>query len=389
MDGANALASGEPPRPANSAMTGERVAYPILLALGAFDAAGYSVIGPVTPAIAQATGAGPAVIGALVASFPVGIMIGFVVAAQAVKLGRSRAVLIASLVLVAIGSFGFILGDSLGSYLVGRFVMGVGSGGIWMGVTFQTLERWPGCEYLCMSRIFSAYAVGAMLGPVLGAIGGIRAPFIAYLVLLVAASALVLVMAEPSGKRRFRSDLEALRHPGFWLASAIVLLVVLALGTMDGVLPLHLTTRLSQAEIGFLYAGACLLLAASAAASARAKPRMLGLASAALIAAGITVAGFVDVVPLWIIALGLTGVGAGAGYTGSAGVLFESLGRERIVTAMVVWSQLGIVGYLLGPLAGGVVAQGLGFTAIGLVPAAAAVLVLGTYAMARRAIESA
>ena len=76
--------------------------------------------------------------------------------------------------------------------------------------------------------------MGAMLGPILGAIGGIRAPFIAYLALLVAASALVLVMAEPADKRRFRSDLEALRHPGFWLASAIVLLVVLALGTMDG-----------------------------------------------------------------------------------------------------------------------------------------------------------
>jgi MFS family permease len=114
---------------------------------------------------------------------------------------------------------------------------------------------------------------------------------------------------------------------------------------------------------------------------------MLGLASAALIATGITVAGFVDVVPLWIIAFGLTGVGAGAGYTGSAGVLFESVGSERIVTAMIVWSQLGIIGYLLGPLAGGVVAQGLGFTAIGLVPAAPAVLVLATYVMARRAID--
>jgi MFS family permease len=189
------------------------------LALGALDAAGYSVIAPVTPAIARATEARPALIGALVASFPIGVMIGFVMAAHAVKLGRSRAVLIASLVLVATGSWGFILGDSLGSYLAGRFVMGVGSGGIWIGVTFQTLERWPGCEYLCMSRIFSAYAVGAMLGPVLGAIGGIRAPFIAYLALLIAASALVLVMAEPADKRRFRSDLEALRHAGFWLAS--------------------------------------------------------------------------------------------------------------------------------------------------------------------------
>jgi hypothetical protein len=97
MVDAIARGSGEPPPAPDSALTRERIAYPILLALGALDAAGYSVIAPVTPAIARATNAGPAVIGALVASFPIGIMIGFVVAAQAVKLGRSRAVLIASL----------------------------------------------------------------------------------------------------------------------------------------------------------------------------------------------------------------------------------------------------------------------------------------------------
>ena len=48
---------------------------------------------------------------------------------------------------------------------------------------------------------------------------------------------------------------------------------------------------------------------------------------------------------------------------------------ERIVTAMVVWSQIGIIGYLLGPLAGGLVAAGPGYAFIGLVPAAAGVLV--------------
>jgi MFS family permease len=88
-----------------------------------------------------------------------------------------------------------------------------------------------------------------------------------------------------------------------------------------------------------------------------------------------------------VVAFGLAALGTGAGYTGSAGVLLESLGPERIVTALVVWSQLGIVGYLLGPLAGGAVAQGLGFAAIGLVPAAAAVLVVGTYAIARSAVQ--
>lgn len=77
------------------------------------------------------------------------------------------------------------------------------------------------------------------------------------------------------------------------------------------------------------------------------------------------------------------GRGGWSGYTGPAGVLLESVGTERIVTALVVWSQLGIVGYLMGPLAGGVAAQEFGFAAIGLVPAIAAVPLVGTIARAR------
>lgn len=46
------------------------MAYPVLLALGAVDAAGYSVIGPVLPALAARLDAGPAVMGALVSAFP-------------------------------------------------------------------------------------------------------------------------------------------------------------------------------------------------------------------------------------------------------------------------------------------------------------------------------
>ena len=68
-------------------MTAARTAaaYPLLLALGALDATGYSVIVPVAPAIADATGAGPATIGLLVASFPAGMVAGFAVAGWAVR----------------------------------------------------------------------------------------------------------------------------------------------------------------------------------------------------------------------------------------------------------------------------------------------------------------
>jgi len=40
---------------------------------------------------------------------------------------------------------------------------------------------------------------------------------------------------------------------------------------------------------------------------------------------------------------------------------------------MIVYSQIAIAGYLIGPLAGGGVAEGLSFAWIGLVPLAAAI----------------
>jgi MFS family permease len=73
-----------------------RAAYPLLLALGALDAAGYSVIVPVAPAIADAAGAGPAMMGLLVASFPAGMVAGFALAGWAVRRHGPRALVAGS-----------------------------------------------------------------------------------------------------------------------------------------------------------------------------------------------------------------------------------------------------------------------------------------------------
>jgi MFS family permease len=127
----------------------ERRPYLALLGLGALDAAGSSVIVPVTPAIAAATGAGPALIGALAASFPAAMLVGYSLAGHGVRRRRPTVVLAASLALLALGSLGFVLGGGLPAYFAGRLVMGLGSGGLWIAVTFATLERWPGQEYLC------------------------------------------------------------------------------------------------------------------------------------------------------------------------------------------------------------------------------------------------
>ena len=137
---------------------------------------------------------------------------GFALAGWTVRRHGSRALLAGSLVLVALGALGFVLGDSLGTYFAARTLMGLGSGGIWIGVTFDTLERWPGQEYLCMSRVFAAYSVGGLIGPALGAFGGIHGPFLAYLGLLLLALPVVLLVDAPATRREFAADRGDVAH---------------------------------------------------------------------------------------------------------------------------------------------------------------------------------
>ena len=99
-------------------------------------------------------------------------------------------------------------------------------------------------------------------------------------------------------------------------------------------------------------------------------------AAVLLSVAGISLAGMAADVPFWVLSVLLASVGIGLANTGSLGLLIEAVPVERIVTAMVIWSQVGIVGYLPGPLAGGLVAEGPGYAFLGLVPAAAGLLTI-------------
>jgi MFS family permease len=100
------------------------------------------------------------------------------------------------------------------------------------------------------------------------------------------------------------------------------------------------------------------------------------IASAFLAVAGISIAGALAQVPLWMLALTLAALGVGMGSTGSLGLLVEAVDVKRIFTAMVAWSQIGIAGYLVGPLAGGLIAEQFGYAATGVVAAAFGLAVL-------------
>ena len=81
----------------------------------------------------------------------------------------------------------------------------------------------------------------------------------------------------------------------------------------------------------------------------------------------------------------MLGAGFGATEAGALGVLLETVGAERIVLAMMVWSQIWGIGYLVGPLAGGGLAEALGPAGIGLVSALGDVALLLAFAAVVRA----
>lgn len=361
-------------------------AYPVILVLGALDTAGYSIIAPVVPAIAEQTGRGPAAMGILVSSFAVGMMGGFALAARAVQVRGASFALALGLACTGAGAVGFLVGETYVFYFASRFVMGIGAGGLWIGATFAILERFPGQEYRRLTGLLAACSVGGIAGPALGAIGGVRAPFAAYLALVAVAAAALAAVPAPRARPVFASDRSALRRRGFWLASAGILLVAIGVGTVDGPLPLHFDERLTQTEIGALYFAASIVLGASAIAAGRLPPRPLLAAGAVLIVVGPGLAGASDAVPIWIFALGLAGIGFGIGEAGAIGVLLETIGVERIVLAMVVWSQVWAVGYLAGPAVGGGVVEAFGFGAVVAVPLAGALVVALTFIHAPRAV---
>ncbi len=359
------------PRPAP-----DRWVSPILLVLAVTDSAGYSIIGPVLPALGRSTGASVTTLSLLAACFPLAMLGGLILAGRLGSSGRTRGALLLGLALLVGGSLAFGGAGSLPMLFAARSVMGVGSGCLWIGLTIRTLEYWPGEEYVRMSRVYAGYSIGALVGPLLASLGGVRAPFVAYAVVLLACVPLVLRLPTPAAHGQLERDRSALRTSGFWYAAMAILFAMMTFGTLDGVLPLHFATHLSQSQIGITYTLMAVLVAASAAAAGLTRPWVALGGGGLAVVTGIALAGATRTVPVWGIALVLVGLGAGAAETGATGVLLEAVPTERIVSAMVTWSQIGMLGYLIAPTLGGQVVTRLGFAWLGLVPLAAAVATL-------------
>jgi MFS family permease len=334
------------------------------------------MLAPVLPEIGERTDTGPGVAGALAATFALAQLPGYPVFGLVAQRRGAWAVLAASLVLLVVGDAGFVFGDGLAAWFSSRFVQGLGAAGLWIGVTFAILELWPDSAYQRMTGVFAAYAVGAIAGPAMAGVEGIRGPFALHALVALAAFAPLVVLRTGGERVHFGADRSVLRTRAFAVSAAGIVLVSLAVGTVDGPLPLHFDDRLGQTEIAALYVLTAILVAAGAAAAGRVSPRIALWAGAFLIPVGIAVVGATGTVPPWVVGMIVAGAGFGVAEAGALGFLVETVERERILTAWVVWSQLWAIGYLVGPAVAGLVAEAWGFAVLGAVPLFGSLLVV-------------
>lgn len=358
--------------------------YAALLFLSGVDAAGYSVIAPLTPAIARQTGAGEAVIGLLVAAFGLSMVLAFYPGGRLVwRFGASPVIAVAGL-LSALGALAFVFGETIPVYVGGRLLMGAGSGGLWIAIALAAIERWPGGAFPRLAGIMAAYSVGSIAGPALGILGGIRWPFLAYAVLVALAVLLLPLLGSPhENAPAFGSSRSVLRMPGFLLACSTVMLVSVSLGVLDGNLPLHFSSKLGQAGIAGLYVLGALVAAGCSVGAARFSLRPTILAAVVALVSGVAIAGLGSTVSLFVAGIVVIAVGTGLGQTSAMGVLLDTVGPERLILAMAVWSQVFALAYLIGPSLGGVAAETVGFGAVALIPLAFGVLVLAAWVASR------
>src|SRR5918992_41773 len=136
----------------------------------------------------------------------------------------------------------------------------------------SSASSWPPSRSGKSSATRSRAAGSSVVGPALGAAGGIRAPFLIHLVLMLAVGSGLLFLGAPRARISYQSDWKTLRSAGFWLASAGILMVALTLGTFDGPLPIHFSELLSQSEIGALYVVTAVIAAGCAALARRFRP---------------------------------------------------------------------------------------------------------------------
>jgi predicted MFS family arabinose efflux permease len=264
------------------------------------DTSFYAAITPLLPYYADQLDLSKASAGVLTGAYAAGTVIASLPMAWLVSRIGARRGLTIGLTLLAISSLTFGLAKELWLLDAARFVQGVGGAATWTaGLALLTAVAPGERRAEVLGTAFAAAVGGALLGPIVGALGralGTAEVFGAVAVIAVALLVAILrgdAFADPPGERRdvTKGFATAFRSRQILRGSWIVAVSGLAFGVLDVLLPLKMgVLGASGAVIALTFIGATALETAVARPVGRLADRglseqiaLVGLMSAALL----------------------------------------------------------------------------------------------------------
>jgi MFS family permease len=341
----------------------------LVAALVFVDTMLYAALTPLLPHFARTLHLSKAGAGVLVAAYAAGALVGGLPGgAAAARLGAQRAVLV-GLTLMGFASLGFAFVHGFWPLFAARFLQGAGSAFTWAGAFAWLLAAAPRDRRGAMiGTAMGAAVFGALFGPVVGA----AAALVGRDVVFTALAGLAVVLAVwtlrldpiPPEVPSLSAMARALRNNVFVGGLVLMALPSFLFGVLSTLAPLHLSAAgWGAAAIGAVWlVGAALETVISPVAGrvldrrGVLAPIQIALAAGAAISVGLAVGpGPLAYVPLVIAA----GGAYGALFTPAFALIADGAERSRLAQGMAfgLMNAAWATGALIGPAAGGAVAE--------------------------------
>jgi len=380
----------------------------VLAAIAFCVALGFGIVAPALPVFARTFGVSAFLAAAVISVFAFMRLITAPVAGGLVNRIGERAVLSAGLIIVAVSSLLAGFSATYTQLLLLRGVGGIGSA-MFTVSAMALLLRTAGPNQ--RGRASSAFQAGFLFGGITGpAVGGIvvgisiRMPFFVYAATLAVAAVVAImflrspeqILAEQEAQRSQEEPAESESEPGLAAATteagnadsstdhvtlfnalrngayraALMANLVngfVTFGIRTSLVPLFVVESLMRgpglAGVGFLVAAAAqgisLVFAGRITDERGRKPALtIGIATTLVGVALLTLAN--DPV-LFVIAMGVTGVGTAFLGSAPAAIVGDVMGKQRGGTVVAAFQMIADVGAIAGPLIAGLIVDQLGY----------------------------
>jgi len=360
---------------------------PLLVGLGAVDAAAYGVITPTLPELADRHGLDELDVGVIVAAFALAqVVAGAPLGAVLARRHGARRTIFGALAVAAAGAVAVAVAPTPQALIGARALGGLGAGVLWIGLVAAVLERTRSADVSrCLAWLLAGYSVGGIAGPGLAVLGGVAVPFLTYAVICAGGVLLAATLGAAPALGRPRG-LGHLRGPAVLAACVGAFTAAVGFGVLEGPLALRLGEGFSQSALAALFVVAALAAGASGVlAERRSAVRVLTIAPFVVAASE---AGIVSVSdpPAWAGTVVLAAIGLGATEAAALALLVRAVPATVAPIGVVIWSQAFALGLVVGPIGAGVAADvSGGAPAMALVPALAAACGAATALAARTA----